>query len=95
MTVVFDGGSSYDPDGQIVSYVWDFGDGDNSTEPNPIHTYNDAGTYTATLTVTDIDDATDSTTTQIQVTTAVNQQPTASFTASPTSGYAPLSVVRP
>jgi len=35
-----------------TEWLWDFGDGTNSTEQNPIHTYNDAGTYTVNLTVT-------------------------------------------
>ena len=34
------------------SYLWDFGDGQTSTEQNPIHVYTDGGYYTATLTVT-------------------------------------------
>ena len=34
------------------SYLWDFGDGQTSTEQNPIHVYADGGYYTATLTVT-------------------------------------------
>ncbi len=33
-------------------YKWDFGDGNTSTEPNPVHTYTKVGEYTATLTVT-------------------------------------------
>lgn len=37
--------------GDIDSWLWDFGDGNTSTEQNPSHTYNDAGTYTVTLTV--------------------------------------------
>jgi hypothetical protein len=35
-----------------TSWVWDFGDGAGSTEQNPSHTYNSAGTYTVSLTVT-------------------------------------------
>jgi PKD repeat protein len=35
------------------SYAWDLGDGGSSTMQNPSHTYNSAGTYTATLSVTD------------------------------------------
>jgi len=56
MTVTFTD-NSYDPDGFIVSWLWDFGDGTNSTEQNPVHTYTVPGTYTVTLTVTDDDDA--------------------------------------
>ena len=35
------------------TFAWDFGDGDKSTEQNPVHTYDKVGEYTATLTVTD------------------------------------------
>jgi len=34
-------------------FAWDFGDGNKSTEQNPVHTYAKVGEYTATLTVTD------------------------------------------
>jgi PKD repeat protein len=37
----------------IVSWDWDFGDGETSTEQNPIHTYYAIGTYTVSLTVID------------------------------------------
>ncbi|NIM11614.1 MAG: PKD domain-containing protein, partial [Candidatus Aminicenantes bacterium] len=47
-------------DGTIVSWLWDFGDGNTSTEQNPTHTYAADGTYTVTLTVTDDDSLTDS-----------------------------------
>ncbi len=67
--IVFDGSASYDDDGQIVSYAWDFGDGTtiagdttgsslfhaggNADEVAPSHIYYDAGKYTVTLKVTD------------------------------------------
>lgn len=38
--------------GSIVSYDWDFGDGDVSTDQNPYHIYSVPGTYTASLTLT-------------------------------------------
>ena len=51
--VTFDGTGSIDPDGTVVGYAWDFGDGNIGSGPTPSNTYADAGTYTVTLTVTD------------------------------------------
>ena len=45
--------NSYDNDGTIVSYFWEFGDGKTSTAANPSHVYHEAGNYTVKLTVTD------------------------------------------
>lgn len=42
-------------DGTIGSWVWDFGDGNTSTEQNPSHTYAEPGTYLVCLTITDDD----------------------------------------
>jgi len=56
--ISFDGTYSYDPDGTIVSYDWDF-DGEVGTGATVSHTYDSVGTYTATLTVTDNEGATD------------------------------------
>ncbi len=39
------------------SWLWDFGDGATSTERNPVHTYNQAGTFSVRLTVTGPDGA--------------------------------------
>jgi len=71
-TITFDASSSYDPDGTIVSYEWDFGDGSEETTTSPTiqHSYSIAGTYTVTLTVTDNDGLTNSTSTQVEVTSA-------------------------
>jgi arylsulfatase A-like enzyme/PKD repeat protein len=52
-TCTFDGTSSTDSDGTVVSYSWDFGDGLTSTDPAPTHTYADPGVYAVTLIVTD------------------------------------------
>ena len=47
------GSDSYDPDGVIVSYAWDFGDGLSAVGMTSIHNYAAAGRYTITLIVTD------------------------------------------
>ncbi len=53
LTVNFSSAGSYDPDGSAITYKWNFGDGSAvSTAANPAHVYT-AGSYTATLTVTD------------------------------------------
>jgi PKD repeat protein len=52
----------------IVSWYWEFGDGNNSTAQNPSHTYSSAGTYTVILTVTDEHGCNDDATTTISVT---------------------------
>jgi len=59
VAVSFSSAGSNDPDGTIVSYAWDFGDGGSSTAANPSHTYAATGTFTVTLTVTDDGSATD------------------------------------
>jgi len=45
--------TSSDPDGDKLTYKWDFGDGQTSTSAQPSITYKQAGTYTISLTVTD------------------------------------------
>ncbi|OGO33273.1 MAG: hypothetical protein A2Z16_17685 [Chloroflexi bacterium RBG_16_54_18] len=67
LTVNFGSASSYDPDGSITAYNWNFGDGTSSTLANLSHTYQNSGTYTATLTVTDNQGATGSATVTIMV----------------------------
>ena len=51
-TVKFTNKSS-DKDGDQLSYVWDFGDGQKSTDANPTHVYADYGNYSVKLTVSD------------------------------------------
>jgi len=56
-TVTFDASASYDTDGTIVSYVWDFGDGNTETTSSPTitHVYTETDTYIIILTVADDD----------------------------------------
>ena len=58
--ISFNGSGSFDPDGSIVSYEWDFGDGGAGTGIYADHTYIDNGTYTVTLNATDNDGGTNS-----------------------------------
>ena len=92
LNVAFDATGSIDGDGSIVSYAWTFGDGNAAIGSAPSHSYTAAGTYTVTLTVTDDDGATAQSTSTITATDPENVAPTASFTATPDSGTAPLEV---
>ena len=69
--VVFDASASYDPDpdGQIVDYQWDFGDGGSTSSSwsGATHTYDRPDRYEVTLTVTDDEGRTSSTTQTIHV----------------------------
>lgn len=51
--IQFDGTKSYDPDGEIVEYVWNFGDGSTGYGVNPTHSYSKPGVYEVRLTVKD------------------------------------------
>jgi PKD repeat protein len=53
LNVSLDGSASFDADGRIVSYTWNFGDGTAGSGANVGHVYSKAGTFTATLNVTD------------------------------------------
>jgi hypothetical protein len=77
--VYFDGSESYDEDGEIVSYVWDFGDGSPAEDTfsmmssfketsSGLHVFSDIGLYTVTLTVTDDKGAISSALAQVNVT---------------------------
>jgi PKD repeat protein len=88
LAVAFDASVSSDADGTITGYAWKFGDGTTGTGRTANHTYATSGSFTATLTVTDDNGATIDT----FLTITVNQAPTADFSATPTTGNAPLIV---
>lgn len=79
-TVNFDG-TGQDPDGSIVNYHWNFGDGTSGEGASVSHAYASPGSYTATLTVTDDRGATATDTCTVTVTYV---QLSASISVSPT-----------
>lgn len=58
---------SFDPDGYVENWEWDFGDGSRSDLISPGHLYAEPGTYAVTLTVTDNGSGVDSVTRQVMV----------------------------
>jgi PKD repeat protein len=80
LTCVFDGGGSYDVDGGITSFQWDFGDGGtaSSVGTSYYHAFASPGNFTVTLTVTDDLGAVGA---QSRVIRVGNAPPVASFTA--------------
>lgn len=89
LEVSFDSSNATDDMG-IVSYLWDFGDGNTSSEANPVHLYRESGTYDVTLTVTDADGKADTSLQTLQV--QGNGVPVALAEADVIEGPAPLSV---
>ncbi|MCP4353720.1 MAG: PKD domain-containing protein [Desulfobacterales bacterium] len=76
--------------GNPTSWSWNFGDNLNSAQANPTHSYAEVGTYTVSLGVTNAYDS--DTETKTGYITVICPDPTAKFSATPTSGNAPLTV---
>lgn len=74
--VDFDGGKSYDSDGELAQYLWDFGDGNKGEGLYISHTYAKPGKYTVTLTVVDNASVTNSNAVD-QLVITVNDKPVA------------------
>jgi len=97
LTVAFDASESTDPDGRIISYKWDFGDGDSATGVTTTHTFTAtvATIFTVTLMVTDDDSGVTTRSQSIEVRVGPPEDPdapTARITAGPTYGGSPLAV---
>ncbi|MBW8185621.1 PKD domain-containing protein [Shewanella nanhaiensis] len=72
--------TSHDPDNQIISTIWDFGDGATSSALSPTHVYQNSGSYLVSLSVTDELGASNSSSQTVTVSSgAVNQAPDANF----------------
>lgn len=91
LVVHFDGSGSFDPDGSIRRYRWDFGDGGKGEGSEVDHTYRRAGTFEAVLTVTDRRGGTGTASVEIVV-RASNELPVAAFSAAPSPAYPQQSV---
>ena len=73
LEVSFNGSNSSDSDGTIVSYVWDFKDGNTGTGQTINHTFSSTGSYNVELTVTDDKGATDSAAKAITITDPITE----------------------
>ncbi|MBN2347465.1 MAG: PKD domain-containing protein, partial [Bacteroidales bacterium] len=91
LDVDFDASASNDPDGTIITYAWDFDDGNTGTGIAVSHTFLTQGDYHVELVVTDNEGLTDTLWIDINV-TAPNLPPVASAEAAPVSGDYPLEV---
>jgi len=78
----FSASSSNDPDGNITSYDWTFGDGNSASGLTANHAYSTGGTYTVSLTVTDNNSATGNDSKSVTVSSTSNTAPIASFSFS-------------
>ncbi|MGP8259058.1 MAG: PKD domain-containing protein [Acidobacteriaceae bacterium] len=95
----FSGAASTDPQGETLTYAWNFGDSSTGTGVSPTHTYSTIGTYTVTLTVTNTSNLTSTATVKVIVPNGRvygGQQPVAGahvyLFAANTTGYGQASV---
>jgi len=89
-SVSFNGTTSYDPDGTVVGYSWDFGDGSTGSGAIAIHSYSFAGTYFVKLNVTDNSGSTNVST---QTVTITDRPPTIALTQSATTATSGQAIV--
>jgi parallel beta-helix repeat protein len=70
----FDASNSFDLDGNITEYLWDFGDGTTGTGETTGHVYTTNGNYTITLTITDNDGNKDTNVTYVKIISLIQQK---------------------
>lgn len=93
LTVTFDASASSDPEGLPLRYAWDFGDYSMPLDEVAVtHTYQEAGSFIVTLTVTDNSNQQDYVSFVMDLSLPGNHPPTASAVATPNNGTAPLTV---
>ncbi|MGB5888735.1 MAG: PKD domain-containing protein, partial [Thermoanaerobaculia bacterium] len=97
LNVNFNGSASSDPNGDSLSFAWNFGDGTQASGSAVSHTYPSPGTYTASLTVSDTHGASDTDAVTITVDDGDppppwNRDPVAVAVASSTAGEAPFAL---
>jgi PKD domain-containing protein len=88
--VSFDGTASFDPDGTIVGYAWDFGDGSTGSGATTSHAYSFAGTYDVKLNVTDNSGSTNLSTQTVAIT---DRPPVVTLTQSATTATSGQAVI--
>jgi len=91
LEVTFDGSTSYDSDGAIVSYAWDFGDGESGEGAIVTHTYAISGTFEASLVVKDSDGRAGTASEEILVGEST-APPVADFRFAPGTGIFPCEI---
>jgi PKD repeat protein len=90
--ITFNGSGSTDPDDDIVSYAWTFGDEATGTGPNPQHAYADNGTYLVKLVVTDEDGASNEASTTVTVNNVAPQVTGITLPSAPIAVGTPITI---
>jgi parallel beta-helix repeat protein len=97
LAVTADASGSADPDGNIASYAFDFGDGSAPVGPQmgatTTHTYPSTGAFTVTVTVTDSGGLSSTAVRQVTVSPPADAPPDPVLAVTPVSGVAPLDVI--
>ncbi len=92
LEVDFDASASSDPNGDPLTYSWNFGNDETSSSATPTITFDEIGSYLVTLTVSDDNGNISAEATRVITVNDGDIAPVAEFSATPTSGIAPVTV---